>query len=61
MVLLFIQRSVVMVYFLFRNLSLRFLYLLHVCVLAHQVVCVGSMAELEELSGVKVTDLHRER
>lgn len=26
-----------------------------------QVVCVGSMAELEELSGVKVTDLHRER
>ncbi|NXN04092.1 SYIC protein, partial [Sylvia borin] len=26
-----------------------------------EVVCVGSMAELEELSGVKVTDLHRER
>nr|XP_054496213.1 isoleucine--tRNA ligase, cytoplasmic isoform X3 [Agelaius phoeniceus] len=25
-----------------------------------EVVCVGSMAELEELSGVKVTDLHRE-
>ncbi|XP_010149350.1 PREDICTED: isoleucine--tRNA ligase, cytoplasmic, partial [Eurypyga helias] len=24
------------------------------------VVCIGSMAELEELSGVKVTDLHRE-
>ena len=31
-----------------------------VCVI-HQVVCVGSMAELEELTGVKVTDLHRER
>uniref|UniRef100_A0A6Q2Z6G2 isoleucine--tRNA ligase n=1 Tax=Esox lucius TaxID=8010 RepID=A0A6Q2Z6G2_ESOLU len=26
-----------------------------------EVVCVGSMAELEELTGVKVTDLHRER
>ncbi|NWH79386.1 SYIC protein, partial [Piaya cayana] len=26
-----------------------------------EVVCVGSIAELEELSGVKVTDLHRER
>ncbi|XP_069002525.1 isoleucine--tRNA ligase, cytoplasmic [Embiotoca jacksoni] len=25
-----------------------------------EVVCVGSMAELEELTGVKVTDLHRE-
>lgn len=25
-----------------------------------EVVCVGSMAELEELCGVKVTDLHRE-
>ncbi|NXU43044.1 SYIC protein, partial [Drymodes brunneopygia] len=25
-----------------------------------EVVCVGSVAELEELSGVKVTDLHRE-
>ncbi|NXI16819.1 SYIC protein, partial [Irena cyanogastra] len=25
-----------------------------------EVVCIGSMAELEELSGVKVTDLHRE-
>ncbi|NWH33715.1 SYIC protein, partial [Chloropsis hardwickii] len=25
-----------------------------------EVVCVGSLAELEELSGVKVTDLHRE-
>ncbi|CAN9512100.1 unnamed protein product [Ophioblennius macclurei] len=25
-----------------------------------EVVCVGSMAELEELAGVKVTDLHRE-
>ncbi|NXD37747.1 SYIC protein, partial [Copsychus sechellarum] len=25
-----------------------------------EVVCVGSIAELEELSGVKVTDLHRE-
>ncbi|XP_062476011.1 isoleucine--tRNA ligase, cytoplasmic isoform X6 [Pezoporus occidentalis] len=25
-----------------------------------QVVCIGSVAELEELSGVKVTDLHRE-
>ncbi|XP_069721593.1 isoleucine--tRNA ligase, cytoplasmic [Phaenicophaeus curvirostris] len=26
-----------------------------------EVVCIGSIAELEELSGVKVTDLHRER
>lgn len=26
-----------------------------------QVVCVGSIVELEELTGVKVTDLHRER
>ncbi|XP_065901118.1 isoleucine--tRNA ligase, cytoplasmic-like isoform X2 [Dysidea avara] len=26
-----------------------------------EVVCVGSIAELEELSGVKVTDLHREK
>uniref|UniRef100_A0AAQ5Z848 isoleucine--tRNA ligase n=1 Tax=Amphiprion ocellaris TaxID=80972 RepID=A0AAQ5Z848_AMPOC len=26
-----------------------------------EVVCVGSVAELEELTGVKVTDLHRER
>ncbi|XP_056323782.1 isoleucine--tRNA ligase, cytoplasmic [Danio aesculapii] len=26
-----------------------------------EVVCVGSMAELEELTGTKVTDLHRER
>ncbi|RLV94682.1 hypothetical protein DV515_00013039 [Chloebia gouldiae] len=26
-----------------------------------EVVCIGSVAELEELSGVKVTDLHRER
>lgn len=25
-----------------------------------EVVCVGSMAELEELTGIKVTDLHRE-
>uniref|UniRef100_A0A8C3FMZ1 isoleucine--tRNA ligase n=1 Tax=Chrysemys picta bellii TaxID=8478 RepID=A0A8C3FMZ1_CHRPI len=25
-----------------------------------EVVCIGSVAELEELSGVKVTDLHRE-
>ncbi|NXK50139.1 SYIC protein, partial [Chauna torquata] len=25
-----------------------------------EVVCIGSMAELEELSGVKITDLHRE-
>nr|XP_021152158.1 isoleucine--tRNA ligase, cytoplasmic isoform X2 [Columba livia] len=25
-----------------------------------EVVCIGSMGELEELSGVKVTDLHRE-
>ncbi|XP_032049784.1 isoleucine--tRNA ligase, cytoplasmic [Aythya fuligula] len=25
-----------------------------------EVVCIGSMAELEELSGVKVSDLHRE-
>lgn len=25
-----------------------------------QVVCVGSIAELEQLTGVKVTDLHRE-
>ncbi|KAM9374414.1 isoleucine--tRNA ligase, cytoplasmic isoform 10-T10 [Phaethornis superciliosus] len=25
-----------------------------------EVVCIGSIAELEELSGVKVTDLHRE-
>nr|XP_056709456.1 isoleucine--tRNA ligase, cytoplasmic [Euleptes europaea] len=25
-----------------------------------EVVCIGSLAELEELSGVKVTDLHRE-
>uniref|UniRef100_A0A3Q3AFX2 isoleucine--tRNA ligase n=1 Tax=Kryptolebias marmoratus TaxID=37003 RepID=A0A3Q3AFX2_KRYMA len=25
-----------------------------------EVVCIGSMAELEELTGVKVTDLHRE-
>ena len=32
-----------------------------VCVSVDQVVCVGSMAELEELTGVKVTDLHRER
>lgn len=32
-----------------------------VYVLVCQVVCVGSMAELEELTGVKVTDLHRER
>lgn len=31
------------------------------CVLVFQVVCVGSMAELEELTGVRVTDLHRER
>lgn len=30
-------------------------------VLVRQVVCVGSMAELEELTGFKVTDLHRER
>ncbi|EMP39735.1 Isoleucyl-tRNA synthetase, cytoplasmic [Chelonia mydas] len=26
-----------------------------------EVVCIGSVAELEELSGVKITDLHRER
>uniref|UniRef100_A0A8C4M7N6 isoleucine--tRNA ligase n=1 Tax=Equus asinus asinus TaxID=83772 RepID=A0A8C4M7N6_EQUAS len=26
-----------------------------------EVVCVGSMAELEELSGAKISDLHRER
>ena len=26
-----------------------------------QVVCVGSIDELAELSGVRVTDLHRER
>jgi len=26
-----------------------------------EIVCVGSLSELEELSGVKVTDLHRER
>uniref|UniRef100_A0ABI7X1Z1 isoleucine--tRNA ligase n=1 Tax=Felis catus TaxID=9685 RepID=A0ABI7X1Z1_FELCA len=26
-----------------------------------EVVCIGSMAELEELSGAKVSDLHRER
>ena len=26
-----------------------------------KVVCVGSIAELEELSGVKITDLHREK
>lgn len=26
-----------------------------------EVVCVGSIAELEELSGQKITDLHRER
>ena len=26
-----------------------------------QVVCVGSIEELAELSGVKVTDLHREK
>ena len=32
-----------------------------VCLFVGQVVCVGSMAELEELTGVKVTDLHRER
>lgn len=32
-----------------------------VYVLVHQVVCIGSMTELEELTGVKVTDLHRER
>lgn len=25
-----------------------------------EVVCIGSMAELEELTGIKVTDLHRE-
>lgn len=25
-----------------------------------QVVCVGSIAELEQLTGVKVADLHRE-
>lgn len=25
------------------------------------MVCIGSVAELEELSGVKITDLHRER
>lgn len=33
----------------------------HRGVLSAQVVCVGSMLELEELTGVKVTDLHRER
>lgn len=33
----------------------------HVRACVCQVVCVGSMAELEELTGVKVTDLHRER
>ena len=26
-----------------------------------QVVCIGSIAELEELSGVKIDDLHREK
>uniref|UniRef100_A0A8I3XF31 isoleucine--tRNA ligase n=1 Tax=Callithrix jacchus TaxID=9483 RepID=A0A8I3XF31_CALJA len=26
-----------------------------------EVVCIGSMAELEELSGAKISDLHRER
>jgi hypothetical protein len=26
-----------------------------------QMVCVGSLAELKELTGVEVTDLHREK
>ena len=26
-----------------------------------KVVCVGSIAELKELSGVEITDLHREK
>lgn len=26
-----------------------------------EIVCVGSIAELERLTGTKVTDLHRER
>lgn len=26
----------------------------------HEVVCVGSIEELEQLSGVHLTDIHRE-
>lgn len=31
----------------------------YVCM--RQVVCIGSIADLEELTGAKVADLHRER
>ena len=41
---------------LFANFS-AYLFLL----VFFKVVCVGSIKELEELSGVKVSDLHRER
>lgn len=27
----------------------------------NEIICPGSIAELEELTGVKVTDLHREK
>ena len=32
-----------------------------ISVIVAKVVCVGSIAELEELSGVKISDLHREK
>ena len=31
------------------------------CVTVAKVICVGSIAELEELSGIKISDLHREK
>jgi len=38
----------------------RYFYL-HLRFLLYQILCVGSVAELEELSGVKgITDLHRD-
>ena len=32
-----------------------------ISVIVAKVVCVGSITELEELSGVKISDLHREK
>ena len=32
-----------------------------ISVIVAKVVCVGLIAELEKLSGVKISDLHREK
>ena len=46
---------------MFSLFIMRFLPCIGVDSASYQVVCIGSVEELEQLSGVKVTDLHRER